>query len=102
PKLIPTSPILPPSHAQGRMRSERSAGDSRGGGVATAVGLGYAAPGPARVFATAGHGGSAGSPGPSSESPASRGACASFISRGVLRLGTRPALRWDKQKERNR
>src|SRR5690606_25577278 len=48
-KSIPalsTSPILPPSHAQGRMRSERSAGDSRGGGVATAVGLGYAAPGP--------------------------------------------------------
>ena len=48
-KVIPTpktSPILPPSHAQGRMRSERSAWDSRGGGVATAVGLGYAAPGP--------------------------------------------------------
>src|SRR5690606_10245817 len=36
PKSIPTprtSPILPPSHAQGRMRSERSAWDSRGGGV---------------------------------------------------------------------
>src|SRR5690606_32757590 len=56
-KSIPalsTSPILLPSLAQGRMRSERSAGDSRGGGVATAVGLGYAAPGPGRVSSTEG------------------------------------------------
>jgi Flp pilus assembly protein TadG len=48
-KLIPVDsrwPILPPSLAQGRMRSERSAGDSRGGGVATAVGLGCTGSGP--------------------------------------------------------
>src|SRR5690606_16817357 len=48
-------------------------------GFATAVGLGCTGSGPGVVFATAGHGGSAGPPAPSSESPAFPRRCASFL-----------------------